>query len=219
MLKFTKRDILFVLILGELVALFAYAILREQAQAEGASTLIRGVAELSYILPLLAGLVPVAALAALILTYLLGKRTNPAFFQFGKFAAVGFSNTAINWGVINVVSDPETLAPSAYAAVVALAFVIATANSFLWNKFWSFEKKETTGMSREALVFYVITGGGLLINTLVATGVRALGPDTALWAGIIAPAAATATTMFWNFFGYKLVVFKSASTPPQTPNA
>jgi|SRR3989344_5292380 len=218
MLKFTKRDVLFTLILGEIVGLFAYAIIRQQARAEGASEMLRGLAELPITLPALAILVPIAALAALVLTYLLGKRVNPALFQFGKFAAVGFSNTAIDWGILNLLLAPFGLSGIGAIMGKAISFIVATLNSFLWNRFWSFEQKGTEHMGKQAVQFYLVTGVGFLVNVTVYAAVNSIGSDTALWAGIVAPAAATASAMFWNFFGYKLVVFKATNDQRPTTN-
>lgn len=215
MLKFTRRDIIITFILGEAVGLFSYAILREQAAASEATALVQGLAAHALTLPALALVVPAAAVIALLLTFLLGKRINPSFFQFGKFAVVGFSNTAINWGIVNLLIDPESASAAVFAGVVTIAFLVATGNSFVWNKFWAFQRKTTRHVANEAFVFYAITGGSLLINTGVATFMKSIGPDTALWAGIISLAAATGITMFWNFFGYKFIVFKHHASDPE----
>ena len=198
--RFTKRDAIIVLILGEIVGLFAYAIARE---------IEPGITSLPIALPALALGVPIAAFAALVLTYILGKRVNPSFFQFGKFAAVGFSNTAIDWGVLNLLISVAAVTTNFTEAMFkALSFVVATLNSFIWNRFWSFEQKGSRGLGKQAVQFYAVTIVGFFINVTVFAFVNGLGPDSALWTGIVAPAAGTATTMFWNFFGYKLIVFK-----------
>ena len=213
MLPFKKKDAIFVLILGELVGLFGYAIIREQAAAEGAGTLVRGLAMHPATLPVLMLGVPLAALAALVLTYLLGKRFNPSLYQFGKFAAVGASNTAIDFGVLNLLLTPLGLATGSFAIGKFISAAVATLNSFLWNKFWSFEKKGKEHIGREALQFYVVTGLGLLFNVAIATGVKVIGPETEAWAGLVAPAVATATMALWNFFGYKFIVFGKKNEP------
>ncbi|MBI4134405.1 MAG: hypothetical protein HY475_03215, partial [Candidatus Terrybacteria bacterium] len=104
--EFRSRDIVIVAILGEIVGLFAYAIIRAQELALP----VPG----GLLLPLLAIGVPIGAIVALALAYFLGKRGNPRFFQFGKFAAVGFSNTAIDWGVFNLLLVPLGFATSVY---------------------------------------------------------------------------------------------------------
>lgn len=215
MSPFKKRDAIFVLILGELVGLFAYAILRELARSEGASSLIRGFAEHSATLPVLMIGVPLAALAALVLTYLLGKRFNPSLFQFGKFAAVGASNTAIDFGILNLLLTPLGLGTSSFAIGKFISAMLATLNSFLWNKFWSFQDREKKHIGREAVLFYAVTGTGLLFNTGIATAVKVLGPDTETWARLVAPAVATAAMAFWNFFGYKFIVFGERGEKPK----
>lgn len=203
----TKRDGVIVLILGELVGLFAFAIVRELAAAEGAGTLVRGIAAHAATLPVLAIGVPLAALSALVITYLLGKRVNPSIFQFGKFAAVGASNTAIDFGVLNLLLTPLGLATGNFALAKFLSGMIATLNSFFWNKFWSFDKKEKKHIGREALTFYAVTGSGLLFNVAIATTVVTLGPDNEIVPRLVAPAVATGAMAFWNFFGYKFIVF------------
>ncbi|MBI4134211.1 MAG: GtrA family protein, partial [Candidatus Terrybacteria bacterium] len=60
----------------------------------------------------------------------------------------------------------------------------------------------------EAMKFYLFTAAGLGINVAVATIVKEIGPETRLWAGIAAPALATAISMIWNFSAYRFVVFR-----------
>lgn len=198
---FRKSDVIIALILGEIVGLFAYAIIRVQGHAlplVGANP--------SPFLFIIA--VPIVALVLLYVAYFLDKKVFHGIFQFGKFAAVGFSNTAIDWGILNLLLIPFGLATGFYAINKAITFGLATLNSFLWNRFWSFEKRGSGRMGREAVLFYLFTAGGLAINVGVATTVKVLGPDTKLWAGLVAPFFATAVSMFWDFFTYRFIVFK-----------
>lgn len=206
-----KRDLLSVLILGEIVGLFAYAIVRKQ----GISLPVPDAA----VFPLLALGVPLAALVALLAAFVLGKRmNNPGIFQFGKFAAVGFSNTAIDWGILNLLLPPATTGTALYAAFKAISFGLATLNSFIWNRTWSFERKGRKGAGKEALQFYAVTALGLGINVGIATLiVNVAGSESRLLAGIIAPAFATAASMAWDFFAYRFIVFRTPR--PATPSA
>jgi putative flippase GtrA len=190
----TKRDLIIVAILGEIVGLFAYAISKRQG----------------FTLPLMifAVGVPIAATLALFLMYLLGKKVRPVFFQFGKFAAVGFSNTAIDWGILNLLLPPVAPGTGAYAIFKALSFGAATLNSFFWNRFWSFERKGTERIGREAVTFYVATAIGLGLNVAVATLVRGINPEVKVWYGIIAPAIGTVASMTWDFLAYRFFVFR-----------
>ena len=200
-----SRDIVVVAILGEIVGLFAYAIIRAQQFALPVSGAI-------LLLVLLVG-VPIAAAVALFIAYPLGRKVHPMIFQFGKFAAVGFSNTAIDWGVFNLLLVPLGFTTSVYVPSKAASFAIATLNSFFWNRFWSFDRQGTAHIGSEAMKFYLFTAAGLGINVAVATFVKEIGPETRLWAGIAAPALATAISMIWNFSAYRFVVFRPSPSP------
>ena len=96
------------------------------------------------------------------------------------------------------------------------SFLAATFNSFIWNRFWSFEEHGKEKIGKEALQFYAVTIVGLLINVGIATGMKAVGPDTTLWVGVVSPGIATIFSLAWNFVGYKFFVFKKK---PSTPSA
>ncbi|OHA52130.1 MAG: hypothetical protein A3A97_04435 [Candidatus Terrybacteria bacterium RIFCSPLOWO2_01_FULL_40_23] len=210
-LQLKKKDLIIVAILGEIVGVLGYAIVNAQPTLSGlfAKFLPQGL-----LMPLFVVGVPIAAVCALLVAYILAKKVNPIFFQMGKFAAVGFSNTAIDWGILNIILAGFGFAvgTSLYPAGKAISFAFATLNSFVWNRFWSFEKKGTSNLGKEALQFYIFTGIGLVINVIVATNIARISPESKLWAGVIAPALATATSMVWNFTAYKFFVFKKPAS-------
>ena len=207
-----KKDLIIVAILGEIVGALGYAIVNAQPTLSDLS--IKFLPQEGLLMPLFVVGVPIAAVCALLVAYILAKKVNPIFFQMGKFAAVGFSNTAIDWGILNIILAGFGFAvgTSLYPAGKAISFAFATLNSFVWNRFWSFEKKGTSNLGKEALQFYIFTGIGLVINVIVATIIARVGPDTKLWAGVMAPALATATSMVWNFTAYKFFVFKKPAS-------
>jgi len=215
-----KKDLVIILILGEIVGLFGYAIVSAQPELSGLFVSLVPAA----VLPVLFVLgVPLVALACLVLAFVLAKKINPIFFQMGKFAAVGFSNTSIDWGVFNLILAPIGFSTEKALSIVginvplysigkAISFAVATLNSFIWNRSWSFEKKGSHGVGKEAVVFYAFTAVGFLINVVVATVIAKLGPESKLFGGVIAPACATAVSMIWNFTAYKFFVFRPAAS-------
>ncbi len=215
-LQLKKKDLIIVAILGEIVGVLGYAIVN--AQPTLSDLLIKFLPQ-GLLMPLFVVGVPLAAVCALLIAYVLAKKVAPVFFQMGKFAAVGFSNTAIDWGILNIilVGFGFQVGTALYPAGKAISFAFATLNSFVWNRFWSFEKKGTSNLGKEALQFYIFTGIGLVINVIVATIIARISPESKLWAGVIAPALATATSMVWNFFAYKFFVFR-LNTPAQKEN-
>ena len=99
-----------------------------------------------------------------------------------------------------------------YTGFKAVSFGISVLNSYFWNKLWAFEKKEKTAEVGEMAKFYLVALGGLLIHLFVSSIVVNIiepqfGLAPQLWGNVGGIAAALAG-FFWNFFGYKLLVFK-----------
>jgi|GEM_PF-70648 len=199
-----KTDLIFVLIIGEMVAWLAFAILKTLEF----DTVIWKI----HLGLFLAIFVPITALICLYITYLLGKKI-PVIFQAGKFITVGISNTLIDWGVLNllilITGIPAGLF---YSVFKGASFLIAVINSYFWNKFWTFKKREIEKPGREFLQFLAISAIGMGINVGVASFVvNVIGPQAGIslkaWATVGA-AIATIFAMVWNFLGYKFIVFK-----------
>ncbi|MBI2639540.1 MAG: GtrA family protein [Candidatus Sungbacteria bacterium] len=148
----------------------------------------------------------------------------PPLLQFAKFAAVGALNFAIDFGVLNgLIFLTGIAAGSQFIVFKTISVVLAITNSYLWNKFWTFQDREIKGAGREFLEFLIVTLIGIGINVGAAHFmVNILGPqggiDPKAWANIGA-GVSVVVTLFWNFFGYKFFVFKKAEVSEvQTPN-
>jgi putative flippase GtrA len=93
-----------------------------------------------------------------------------------------------------------------------ISFLVATTNSYFWNKHWTFGQKDTDSPQKEFLVFLIVSTIGFLINLGVDYIVVNLispvsGTNPKIWAqfgGLIASIVA----LSWNFIGYKFIVFK-----------
>src|SRR3989338_8911784 len=92
----------------------------------------------------------------------------------------------------------------------AVSFVAASTSSFFWNKFWTFQEKKIEEAKKEYVSFLTISVVGLVINSAVFSLVFSFRPESmreTLWATIAAVAGAFGG-LFWNFLGYKFIVFK-----------
>lgn len=154
----------------------------------------------------------------------LGARWFPALYQIGKFGIVGSSNFLVDLGVLQLLISffSQGKSPQAIAAVAGItittwtlfkcvSFIVASTNSFLWNKFWTFHEKKLEEARREYFTFLAISVVGLLINSTAFSIVFNFRPTSmreALWATVSAVAGAFAA-MGWNFLGYKFIVFKN----------
>jgi len=198
-----KADIILPLIIGEAVALIFLAISRFLALPE---IVIKAGKFFPIILPILSVLGVWVAI-------FLGKKI-PVIFQLAKFVLVGILNTFIYLGALNLLISVFGISEKdwSYSIFVTLSFICSVINSYFWNKFWTYGKKETGVGGTEFGKFFLITGIGFVLNVSIASFVfKIIGPQFGLsveiWANIAA-VVATVCVFIWNFLGYKFIVFK-----------
>lgn len=155
---------------------------------------------------------PVGAVGMIFMAQILAKKT-PVILQVAKCFLTGVLNTFIDLGVLNfLMGFLGIFSGWFYSVFKAISFSIATVNSYFWNKYWTFEKKETKPGAGEFGKLYIISGIGLFLNVgiaslLVKVGGSQFGLSEKIWANISA-GIATFIVFGWNFFGYKFLVFK-----------
>jgi len=141
-------------------------------------------------------------------------------YQVAKFILVGLLNTFVDWGILNLLMFlTSTVSGALYPVFKGMSFLVATGNSYVWNKFWTFKKpenkkeaieKKTTG--KEFLQFFIVSVIGFTLNVGIATVMvnilgAPIGVSEQLWANAGA-LGGTLAGLTWNFLGYKLIVFK-----------
>ena len=116
-----------------------------------------------------------------------------------KFIVVGFSNTVIDLGLLNLLLLYGWHAISANT----VAFLIASINSFMWNKYWTFGDK--TGDWKSQLPFYllIVTVGVGISNTFIYIFSLIFG-----WDINVVKIASIAVVFLWNFLAPKFLIFK-----------
>lgn len=148
---------------------------------------------------------------ALFILKLLSRRFK-VLEQFGKFAAVGTLNTLLYLAVINLLIFLTDIARGTYYSLFVVAgFLISTTNSYLWNKFWTFQSRAPINFAEYGR-FAFFTLIGILINagtaSLIVNVIGApAGFNPKLWANIGA-LIAVFVSLFWNFISYRKIVFK-----------
>lgn len=142
---------------------------------------------------------------------LLGRRVA-VIPQFAKFVAVGFLNTAIDFGILNLLSRLSGITAGFIVGGVNLpGFLVAVFNSYLWNKIWVFKDRGPEPLFADFPKFFAVTAIGVLINSGIIISLTTyippmLGLGPSQWLNA-AKVAATIITLFWNFSGYKFLVF------------
>lgn len=212
-----KKDIFLALIIGEVCGLLMFFITRNLA-AENAA--------FAKILPF-ANYLPIAfPLICAIGMFVVGllEKAMPALYQLAKFVLVGGTNFLIDMGVLNILIFATGISSGGtQSAFKATSFTVAVVNSYFWNKFWVFKRNATETAGKEFLQFVVVSIVGFLLNVGIdKILVDAIGPmgniPVKTWAQLAAMIAA-ALALFWNFAGYKFIVFDAKKEQNGEPSS
>ena len=206
-----KKDIFYRLILGFVSSWFLIFVIKNPYIEE-----FKQLAILEKIVWWLPIVLPVIFLLGILLAKTLTKVIKVVY-QIAKFAEVGVLNTAIDFGILNLLIWLTGITSGwAIAPLNAASFLCATTNSYFWNKFWTFKKEGTAG-GKDFTQFLGISAIGIGINTgIVVAGTSLILPVFGLSAGAWAnlmKILATLVSMIWNFLGYKFIVFKENAKP------
>ncbi len=159
----------------------------------------------------LPAIVPVIFVIGIHLGRFLGQRW-PIFHNFARFVAIGFNNFAIDFAVLNLLVLTTHITQGVYfSAFKTAAFLVALINSYIWNKYWTFDAGQSGGGGGEVFKFVIVVGVSLLINVGISSLIvnyipPAFGMTAVLWLNV-ASVIAVAIGLFWNFIGMRLIVF------------
>lgn len=137
------------------------------------------------------------------------KKRN--FNQIFKFAIVGFLNTSLDFGVLNLLSYFTGIYSGFYIIFLnSAAFLVAVINSYFWNKYWTFNQQGGI-KGEEFLKFIAVSFIGLALNSFLVYTITTFASFFDMTPQLLenfAKILATAVSLVWNFTGYKFFVFK-----------
>ncbi len=198
-----RRDLFFASINGIFIGIFAPFVLNNLSQTLPVSRIIftLGIAILCII--------------GISVGYFLTKiSTHRGFFQLAKFGLIGTTNFIIDAGILSfLVWETGITKGIPFVLFNIISVAIAIINSYIWNKFWSFEEKslDEERLRKQFFQFVTVSIVGLIMNTTITSILNAMGSLTAIdatkWT-VIAKAIAAIVVLVWNFVGYKFFVFK-----------
>ncbi len=195
-----KKDAIISLAIGLLIGIFLFFILKNVG-IEIAN---------SWTIPII---LPFLALLGMFTVSILGKKFI-TILQMGRFLLVGALNTFIDLGVLNILILLSGITAGLwFSAFKSVSFLVATINSYFWNKHWTFGKGGNAFAGKEFSKFVVVTAIGMLVNVGIASlivnviGVQ-FGVSEKMWATIGA-VTASFFAWAWNFLSSKFIVFKS----------
>ncbi len=156
------------------------------------------------------------------------SRKIPIIWQLAKFIVIGGLNTLVDIGALAYmlslaaksdypIASNDILftlfVPVAFFTLYkSISFFIANANSYFWNKYWTFGSNDEKKSSTEFLQFLIVSLIGFFINivasSLIFSFFHKIGGLTADQWALIGAAAGSISGLAWNFIGYKFIVFK-----------
>jgi putative flippase GtrA len=136
------------------------------------------------------------------------ERFHRLIHEGSKFLVIGAIGTLITFGVANALSHDI----GKYKAVT-IATILATAFTFLGNRYWTFKHREGQGTTRDSIVFFVLNGIGLLIY-YACIGLTDLAGQghSKLWYNVALIVGTGLGTLF-RFWSYRKWVWVAADTP------
>jgi len=222
--KFRIKDLIASLVIGEIAAWLLIPLAKQGLSAQ----IYQEIYPLFKFVPVV---LPIICAVCLFIAYLIAKKIA-VIYQVAKFVLVGGLNTLVDWGILalasfvffkfwGITADTPLIAfINYYTLYKGTSFILATGNSYAWNKLWTFKRQTDEETAKEFVQFLIISIIGFLINVGIASGVFKLISLPFLlskqWE-LLAAAVATVFSMIWNFLGYKFIVFDVKG--PEKPSA
>jgi putative flippase GtrA len=132
--------------------------------------------------------------------------------QVAKFVAVGGFNTLLDFSVLNLLMFWTGYSDDWRVSLFkGISFVIANSSAYFWNKHWAFQSDKESN-SKEIVSFIFVSVCGFLINngifSLIVFAFKGTSLVTPELLANLGALLATMVSLVWNFFGYKILVFK-----------
>lgn len=137
---------------------------------------------------------------------------NKTFKHINKFGFVGCLNTMIDFGVFSVLNSVFGIN---YVLSQILSYSAGTFNSYICNKFWTFNDTRTSKKTTMEIVQFIVVNAASLTVSIIGMGI--LLKDNSMnsfFAKIISMVLAQVV----NFIGYRFWVFGKITKPSTLAN-
>jgi putative flippase GtrA len=132
-------------------------------------------------------------------------RVRNAFHELAKFGTIGLLALVVNVIATNVMWK---IFPSEKLTGSIVGTLFATAVSYVGNRFWTYKDRNSIGRSRELILFVVINGIGLLIETVpLALTTYVVHLDGTLASNVAKYVVGTPLGMLFRLWTYRTWVF------------
>jgi putative flippase GtrA len=140
------------------------------------------------------------------------ERFRQLIHEFAKFGVVGVIGLLITNAVYDVLYNHLGVGP---VKSTTIATIIAAVVTYIGNRYWSFRHRERPGVVREAIIFFVLNGIGLLIQDgSVAFNYYVLHLGDNKLAGFVALNLGIGVATLFRFWSYRQFVWLAPRTEP-----
>ncbi|MBN1305379.1 MAG: GtrA family protein [Anaerolineales bacterium] len=81
--------------------------------------------------------------------------------RFTKFLAVGAIGAAIDFGVMNILTQ---LLKMPLVSAGTISFLCAVLSNFIWNRYWVYPDSRSRPLGRQLLMFFIVNTAGVAIR-------------------------------------------------------
>ncbi len=137
------------------------------------------------------------------------------FHELAKFGVIGVLNFIITIAISDTLHLVVGLGP---LTSFGIGTAVATTFSYFANRYWTFRHRDTTGLGREYVLFFVFNGVGLVI-TWVFIGIThyVMGIQSGV-AYNVSQVVGTGVATLFRYWAYKKWVFLPTTAPPVDPH-
>ncbi|TDC21500.1 GtrA family protein [Streptomyces sp. 8K308] len=134
-----------------------------------------------------------------------------------KFGTVGALGVVVNVVVFNLCTQGADLAP-VRSGVLATTAAILT--NYVGNRYWTYRDRDKSGRSREASLFLLFSGVGMVIeNGVLALSHYGLGFTSSLADNLAKNVIGLGLGSLFRFWSYRTWVFRVAADAADAPGA
>lgn len=133
------------------------------------------------------------------------RRWHALIAEFAKFGVVGALSFTLDVAVFNAVLH---VVPSKPLLAKLISTLVAATNAFVLNRAWSFRRRTRSTLRREAALFALFNGGGLVIAlSVLAVSHYVLGFQSRLADNLAANGVGLALGTAFRFWSYRRFVW------------
>ena len=134
--------------------------------------------------------------------------------ELAKFGAIGILNFIITIAISDTLHLGLGVGPLTSFGV---GTVVATTFSYFANRFWTFRHRDTSGLGREYVLFFIFNGVGLVITWVFIGFTHYILGITNGIAFNVSQIVGTGVATLFRYWAYKRWVFLPMTAPPVDP--